>query len=80
MRVKCEYCRQMIDEGLEKCPHCGATISAVNRVADKQPKTIEELQEWYKAHNLPPEEVTRFFIKPTAAVPSAIRVWTKAMR
>lgn len=75
MRVKCEYCRQMIDEGLEKCPYCGATISAVNRVADKQPKTIEELQEWYKAHNLPPEEVTRFFIGKDYKQPKAFGIY-----
>lgn len=26
------------------------------------PQTIEELQQWYKEHNLPDEETTRFFI------------------
>lgn len=74
MQVKCEYCRQMIDAGVEKCPHCGATISA-NRVANKQPQTIEELQEWYKAHNLPPEEVTRFFIGKDYKEPKAFGIY-----
>ncbi len=75
MKVKCEYCRQMIDEGQAKCPYCGATISAVNRVADKQPKTIEELQEWYTAHNLPPKEVTRFFIGEDYKEPKAFGIY-----
>lgn len=75
MKVKCEYCRQMIDEGQEKCPYCGATISAVNRVSDKQPKTIEELKEWYTAHNLPPEEKTRFFIGKDIKEPKAFGIY-----
>ena len=75
MKVKCEYCRQMIDEGLNKCPYCGATISAVNRVADKQPKTIEELKEWYVAHHLPPEEKTRFFIGKDIKEPKAFGIY-----
>ncbi len=29
---------------------------------NNNPITIEELQEWYKARNLPPYETTRFFI------------------
>ena len=28
----------------------------------KKPTTIEELKEWYRLKNLPPENVTRFFI------------------
>ena len=28
----------------------------------KEPKTIEELKQWYQDMNLPPEETTRFFI------------------
>ncbi len=65
----------MIDEGQKKCPYCGATISAVNRVADKQPKTIEELKEWYVAHNLPPEEKTRFFIGKDIKEPKAFGIY-----
>ncbi len=75
MQVKCEYCRQMVDESLEKCPYCGADISGINRMADTQPKTIEELQEWYTSHNLPPEEVTRFFIGKDIKEPKAFGIY-----
>ena len=75
MRVKCDYCRQMIDEGLEKCPYCGATISAVNRVASEQPKTIEELRQWYEQHHLPPENITRFFIGKDVKEPKAFGIY-----
>ena len=75
MRVKCDYCKQMVDESLEKCPHCGATISAVNRVASEQPKTIDELRQWYEAHHLPPEEVTRFFIGKDIKEPKAFGIY-----
>ena len=62
MKVKCDYCGQMVDETLKNCPNCGGPISTANRVASGQPKTIEELKKWYTDHNLPPEETTRFFI------------------
>lgn len=62
MEIKCEYCGSIIKETDEKCPYCGATNQAVKRTADHTPKTIEELQQWYQARNLPPYEVTRFFI------------------
>lgn len=26
MKIKCDYCGQMIDEGLDRCPNCGASI------------------------------------------------------
>ncbi len=74
MKVKCNYCRQMIDEGLEKCPNCGATITA-NRMASDQPKTIEELKQWYTDHNLPPEETTRFFIGKDIKEPKAFGIY-----
>jgi hypothetical protein len=31
-------------------------------MASGEPRTIEDLQQWYQAHQLPSEEVTRFFI------------------
>ena len=62
MKVKCDYCGAMIDEDYQTCPQCGGPLNGVNRMASEQPKTIAELQEWYHAHRLPPEEVTRFFI------------------
>lgn len=62
MKVKCDYCQQLVDETEKSCPNCGAPMPTANRTANEQPKTIEQLQEWYKARNLPPENVTRFFI------------------
>ncbi|MBP8969378.1 MAG: zinc ribbon domain-containing protein [Lachnospiraceae bacterium] len=62
MKVKCDYCQQLVDETAESCPHCGAPMPTTNRTASEQPKTIAELQQWYKDRNLPPENVTRFFI------------------
>ncbi len=62
MKVKCNYCDQLIEDNLNYCPYCGGSMPTVNRTASEQPKTIEELQAWYTAHNLPPENVTRFFI------------------
>ena len=75
MKVKCDYCGQMIDEGLSNCPHCGGSVSAVNRVAKTQPQTIEELKQWYVDHNLPPEETTRFFIGKDIKQPKAFGIY-----
>ena len=41
----------------------------------KQPKTIEELRLWYEWHNLPPEEVTRFFIGKNITEPKAFGIY-----
>ena len=62
MKIICDYCGSIIDEDNEVCPNCGGTLDGVHRFAGEQPQTIEELKEWYIARNLPPEEVTRFFI------------------
>lgn len=62
MKIKCEYCESMFDDTLENCPACGAPNKNVRRSTPDQPTTIEELQEWYHAKGLPPENVTRFFI------------------
>ena len=75
MKVKCDYCDALVDEELGKCPHCGAILAGINRTADEQPKTIEELQAWYTAHNLPPEEVTRFFIGKDIKEPKAFGIY-----
>ena len=57
----CDYCGAQYDDSLDVCPHCGGPNEYVRR-GEGVPKTIEELKAWYQAHNLPPEEVTRFFI------------------
>ena len=61
-QIKCEYCGSYIEETDRKCPYCNAVNRNFKRVVSGTPKTIEELKQWYENRNLPPEEVTRFFI------------------
>lgn len=75
MQVKCDYCGSLVDEEASVCPNCGAALSGVNRFAGKQPKTIEELKEWYVNRHLPPEEVTRFFIGKDVREPRAFGIY-----
>lgn len=75
MQIKCNYCGALIDETSETCPKCGAPLSGGHRTAKEQPKTIEELQEWYVAHHLPPEEITRFFIGKNITEPKAFGIY-----
>ncbi|MBQ2663886.1 MAG: hypothetical protein IJG16_07040 [Clostridia bacterium] len=75
MKIKCDFCGSMIDETLKSCPNCGATLSGVNRLSSKEPKTIEQLKEWYTAHTLPPEDVTRFFIGKDIKEPKAFGIY-----
>ena len=65
----------MIDEQSETCPHCGAPLSGENQMVSEHPKTIEELQTWYVTHNLPPEEVTRFFVGKNITEPKAFGIY-----
>lgn len=62
MKTNCDYCGSIINDSDEQCPNCGAVNTHYLKHAPSQPKTIEELQAWYKEKNFPPEEVTRFFI------------------
>lgn len=75
MKVKCNYCDQLIDDNLKYCPNCGGSMPAINRTASGQPKTIEELKDWYTAHKLPPENVTRFFIGKDIKEPKAFGIY-----
>lgn len=75
MQIKCEYCGSMIEETADKCPFCGATNTAVKRTADKTPKTIAELQQWYQDRHLPPYETTRFFIGINYKKPKAFGIY-----
>ena len=62
MKVRCEYCQSEINDFDEKCPNCGAVNKHLKRNSIGVPKTIDELKQWYIEHNLPDENVTRFFI------------------
>jgi hypothetical protein len=75
MKIKCEYCNSYIDESEEKCPTCGAPNKDFKRVGNQVPTTIAELEEWYKAHNLPPYETTRFFIGIDYKEPKAFGIY-----
>ncbi len=75
MQVKCDYCGSMVDEKNTSCPNCGAALNGVNRFAGGQPRSIEELKAWYVSRNLPPEEVTRFFIGKDVKEPKAFGIY-----
>ena len=75
MKIKCEYCNNYLDDTEEKCPNCGAVNNNYKRVGEGVPTTIEELQQWYKERNLPPQEVTRFFIGIDYKEPKAFGIY-----
>ena len=75
MEVKCEYCGSLIPDDAAVCPNCGAPNENMHRAADGTPKTIEELKAWYQKMNLPPYEVTRFFIGENYLGPKAYGIY-----
>lgn len=75
MKIKCDYCGRMIQDTDDVCPNCGASNANVVRVANGTPKTIEELQQWYKDRGLPPYETTRFFIGMDYKDPRAFGIY-----
>lgn len=62
MKIYCTYCGNPMNDYDETCDKCGAANQHLRRTSPDQPTTIEELKEWYKEHNLPGEDITRFFI------------------
>lgn len=77
MKVKCNYCDSMIDAQAEQCPNCGAVNENMVRTGNGVPKTIQELKEWAKAHNLPLEKM-RFFIGEDYREPRAFGIYEKS--
>jgi len=75
MEVRCEYCGSMIPDNAEKCPNCGAANVNMHRAVDGTPETIADLEKWYKDRNLPPYEVTRFFIGTDCREPRAFGIY-----
>ena len=73
MKIKCDYCGNTYEDTLEKCPNCGAPNPSHQN--NGQPKTIEELKDWYKKRNLPDAEVTRFFIGEDYKEPKAFGIY-----
>ena len=74
-KVKCEYCGRYISNTEDTCPKCGAINYNYQRTAPGTPQTIEQLQSWYRARNLPPEDVTRFFIGKDVKEPKAFGIY-----
>lgn len=74
-KVKCEYCGNYILDTNSTCPNCGAVNENHQRMVDGTPKTIRQLQLWYSARRLPPEEVTRFFIGKDIKEPKAFGIF-----
>ena len=62
MRIKCEFCGAWMEDTDERCAQCGSVNAHARAQFTDQPQTIAELQAWYEARELPPMEVTRFFI------------------
>lgn len=62
MKSKCQYCDSYVAQEQERCPSCGGINPNYKRNSNGQPQTINDLKEWYRAHNLPPEDTTRFYI------------------
>lgn len=62
MQIKCSYCGNYLSDTDERCPNCQEPNDYLKRVGNEVPQTIDELKNWYVAHNLPDENVTRFFI------------------
>ncbi len=73
MKIKCDYCGNTYEDTQEKCPSCGAPNPSHQNSGE--PKTIEDLQRWYEARNLPKAEITRFFIGIDYKKPKAIGIY-----
>jgi hypothetical protein len=50
MAIWCPHCHAMLPEGLEACPHCGASLSAA------KPQSEEQISRssiaWYSAYTI----------------------------
>ena len=74
MKIKCDYCQNTYEDTQEQCPYCSAPNGSRN-AGDKNPRTIEQLKEWYEARHLPPYETTRFFIGINYQSPRAFGIY-----
>lgn len=74
MKIKCDYCDNTYEDTLPQCPYCEAPNPSHQQVKGA-PKTIADLQQWYRDRNLPPYETTRFFIGEDHREPRAFGIY-----
>lgn len=74
MKIKCDYCNNTYEDTLPKCPYCEAPNPS-HKQTKGAPKTIAELEQWYKDRKLPPYETTRFFIGQDHKGPRAFGIY-----
>ena len=75
MKKTCNYCGTVISKSDQKCPTCGAILAEKTPKANKTPRTIKELKQWYIDKNLPGENITRFFIGQDYKNPRAFGIY-----
>ena len=74
MKIRCEICGCKYEEYLDHCPNCLAT-NKPHYEDYEEVRTIAQLKRWYKDRNLPPQEVTRFFIGVDYKEPKAFGIY-----
>ncbi len=74
MKIKCDYCDNTYEDTLPQCPYCEAPNPSHKQIKGA-PRTIAELQQWYRDRGLPPYETTRFFIGMDHQGPQAFGIY-----
>lgn len=76
MKITCPYCGNLFDNSNKQCPHCNApNENPSTDTPSSTPSTIDQLRRWYQDRNLPPYEVTRFFIGQDVSEPRAFGIY-----
>lgn len=60
MKIKCDWCGRWINDFDQACPSCGGVNRNFRRQADGVPRTVAELSEWAKKHNLPLRQMNTY--------------------
>lgn len=86
---RCPQCKSLNNDEARYCHNCGQQLIFPDRTAlyaeaaketpaapiHGEPRTIAELQQWYRDRNLPAPEVTRFFIGVNYTKPKAFGIY-----
>ncbi len=75
MEIKCDYCDNYYPDTKTECPFCGAINEYARTNVKSSLQTIYQFQQWYKEMNLPPMEITRFFIGLNIKEPKAFGIY-----